>query len=182
MVDIGVPYRDIEKELYNIKYLLITHAHSDHINRTTLESLKKHFPRITIISNYEVHQLHRVHKISADNIPIKFKDYSFTPFQCEHDVICQGYVWQHKGSNIIYATDTSTLKHAPKLKYDWLFLESNHDEKKLEQVRSERAGAYSPYLSAKRHLSTQESKKFYYLNRKDRDSQWIELHKSSRFY
>ena len=181
MVDIGVSYKEIEKELYNIKYLLITHAHSDHINKTSLESLKKYFPRITIIGNYEVHQLHRVHKISG-NIPLKFKDYTFTPFECEHDVVCQGYVWKYQGLDIIYATDTSSMKHAPKLKYDYFFLESNHDEKKLEQVRSERAGAYSPYLSAKRHLSTQEAKKFYYLNRKSRDSEWIELHKSNRFY
>lgn len=182
MVDIGIPYREIEKALYKVKYLLITHAHSDHINKKTLERLKQKFPRITVIGNYEVHQLHRVHKVSVDGVPIRFKDYTFTPFKCEHDVVCQGFTWRHGGNDILYATDTYSMKHAPKIKYDYMFLESNHDEKKLDLVRSERSGTYSPFLSAKRHLSTQQAKTFYYLNRKDRESEWIELHKSRRFY
>ena len=36
MFDVGVPYSKIRKYLYNIKYLFISHAHSDHINNLSL--------------------------------------------------------------------------------------------------------------------------------------------------
>ena len=80
-----------------------------------------------------------------------------------------------KGIEIIYATDTSSLELAPKKKYDYLFLESNHDEAKLEEVRDKMSGNYSPYLSGKRHLSTQQAKAFWYMYRKSADSELIEL-------
>jgi hypothetical protein len=74
------------------------------------------------------------------------------------------------------------LENAPAGPYDYLFIESNHDEQKLEAVRNEQRGGYNPYLSGKRHLSTQQAKAFFYLNRRNQDSQFIELHQSSRFY
>lgn len=182
MVDCGVAFNTIKEYLYKIKYLLITHIHTDHVNETTLMKIKKEFPRIKIIGNHEVHQMHRVDVISNNRYPITFKDYSFTPFECVHDVVTQGFVWEYEGKKIIYATDTSSLEFAIGEKYDYLFLESNHDAKRLEQIRDERNGSYSPYLSAKRHLSTQDCRTFYYLNRRSKDSELIELHKSERFY
>lgn len=182
MVDCGVPFKEIEEYLYDIRYLLLTHSHSDHINKTTLNRIKKRFPRIAIIGNYEVHLLHRVNHISNNGFDVELKNYTFTPFECVHDVVTQGFTWKYKGHDIIYATDTASLEHAPRKKYDYLFLESNHDIKKLEKVRAERDGSYSPYLSAMRHLSTKDCKTFYYLNRKSRESELIELHQSKRFY
>lgn len=182
MVDCGVAFNAIKEDLYKIKYLLITHIHTDHINETTLTRIKKEFPRIKIIGNHEVHQVHRVDVISNNDYPIKTKDYTFIPFKLVHDVVTQGFVWDYKDFKIIYAIDTASLENAPTDKYDYLFLESNHDAKRLEQVRAERNGSYSPYLSAKRHLSTQDCRTFYYLNRRSRDSELIELHKSERFY
>ena len=182
MVDCGVAFSKIKKKLYKIRYLLLTHVHTDHINKSTLEKIKKHFPRITIIGNYEVHQVYEVHIISNSGYIPKIKDYKFLPFDCFHDVVTQGFAWEYKDKKIIYATDTASLRNAPKYKYDYLFLESNHDSKLIEKIRGTRKGSYSPYLSAKRHLSTQDCREFYYLNRKDKDSELIELHKSSKFY
>ena len=45
MVDCGVPFKDIEEDLYTMKYILLTHIHSDHINRTTLTKNKKEVPK-----------------------------------------------------------------------------------------------------------------------------------------
>src|SRR5690625_3769344 len=182
MVDSGVPFKNIKNHLYDIKYLLLTHIHSDHIRETTLNSIKSLFPRITIIGNYEVHQMFDVDIICNAGYKVETDDYTFTPFDCVHDVVTYGFTWEYEGKSIIYATDTSTLEHAPKGPYDYLFIESNHCEKKLDLVMGDNKGGYNPYLSGKRHLSTQESKLFYYLNRRDRGSEWIELHKSSRFY
>jgi hypothetical protein len=182
MVDCGVPFSHIKAELYEIKYLLITHIHNDHLKTNTLEKIFEQFPRIQVIGNYEVHQAYNVNHIANADFEIETEDYIFTPFKCVHDVECYGYTWNYEGNEIIYATDTSTLEHAPKKKYDFFFLESNHDEAKLEEVRNKHKGSYSPYLSGKRHLSTQQAKAFYYTYRNSLDSEFIELHKSSRFY
>ena len=182
MVDCGVPFSKIKNELYSIKYLLFTHVHTDHMNIKTIQQIAENFPRITMIGNYEVHDAYNCNMIANAGFDVVTDDYTFTPFECVHDVVCYGYTWDFEGNRIIYATDTSTLEHAPAGKYDFLFLESNHDEYKLEQVRHEQRGGYNPYVSGKRHLSTQQAKSFYYLHRKDKDSQFIELHQSSRFY
>ena len=182
MVDCGVPFSKIKSELYTIKYLLFTHVHTDHMKIQTIQQVAENFPRITMIGNYETHDVFNCNIIANAGFDVVTDDYTFTPFECVHDVVCYGYTWDFEGNKIIYATDTSTLENAPAGKYDFLFLESNHDEYKLEQVKHEQRGGYNPYVSGKRHLSTQQAKAFYYLNRKDTDSQFIELHQSSRFY
>lgn len=182
MVDCGVPFKEIKEELYTIKYLIITHVHSDHMNLKTLEQICGKFPRIKIIGNYEVHNAWNCNFIANADFQIETEDYIFYPFECFHDVLVYGYTWNFKGQEIIYATDTSSLENAPKMKFDFFFIESNHDEEKLEAVRNENKGSYNPYLSGKRHLSTQQAKAFFYMNRKTQDSKLIELHQSARFY
>lgn len=182
MVDCGVPFNSIKEFLYDVKYLLLTHIHVDHIRGTTLRNIRKLFPKITIIGNYEVHQLFGVDEIANGGFPIETEDYTFIPFECEHNVITHGFTWMFEDKSIIYATDTSSMEHAPDEKYDYLFIESNHDEYKLEQAMNQVKGNYNPYLSGKRHLSTQQAKTFYYTHRRNRDSEFIELHKSERFY
>lgn len=168
--------------MYEIKYLLLTHIHSDHVRPATLKSIKQLFPKIKIIGNYEVHQSFGVHTIANSGFEIITEDYIFKPFECIHDVLTYGFTWKFEEMDIIYATDTSSMENAPKIKYDYIFIESNHDEVKLEQVIGQAKGSYNPYLSSKRHLSTQQAKAFYYTHRRNRESEFIELHKSSRFY
>jgi len=182
MVDCGVPFGKIKDDLYEIKYLLITHIHQDHLNKKTVQQIAENFPRIKIIGNYEVHNSYNCNVIANAGFTIETDDYSFYPFENVHDVLCYGYTWTFEGQEIIYATDTSTLENAPAKKYDFMFLESNHDEAKLEAVRDENRGSYNPFLSGKRHLSTQQAKAFFYLNRRNQHSQFIELHQSARFY
>jgi phosphoribosyl 1,2-cyclic phosphodiesterase len=183
MVDCGVSFKLIKEDLYNVKYLLITHTHLDHVNENTFQVIMKRFPTITIIGNYEVHSRYNCNIIANAGFEIVTDDYIFMPFLCEHDVLTYGYTWQGpQKKEIIYCTDTGTLKNAPVKKYDYFFLESNHDEAKLEAIQGQQKGSYNPYLSGKRHLSTQAAKTFYYMNRRSKESELIELHKSQRFY
>jgi ribonuclease BN (tRNA processing enzyme) len=182
MVDCGVPFSKIKDDLYDVKYLLITHTHSDHMNLKTLQHIATKFPRICIIGNYEVHGMYNCNIIANAGFKIVTDDYVFHPFELFHDVLCYGYTWQKNGQRIIYATDTSSMRNAPAHKYDYFFIESNHDEAKLEEVRNQKKGSYNPYLSGKRHLSTQQAKAFFYTHRKSPESQFIELHQSKRFY
>ncbi|EAG9637250.1 hypothetical protein D4C29_14760 [Listeria monocytogenes] len=182
MIDCGVPFKRIKEHLYDINYLLLTHIHSDHINSSTLENIRKLFPKITVIGNYQIAQIYDIDIIGNSGYTIRLPSFEVTPFECFHDVVTQGYTWCVDGKNIIYATDTSSLENAPSLKFDYLFLESNHDEKKLEMARNKSKYGYDPYKGGKRHLSTQQCKTFHYLNRRNKESQLIELHKSERFY
>lgn len=183
MVDCGVSFNKIKEHLYDIKYLLLTHIHSDHVKPSTLSKIKELFPTIIIIGNYEVHHTYETDRIANAGYDVVTDDYDFKPFECVHDVVTYGFTWTYEYKSIIYATDTSSMKHAPTGKYDYIFIESNHAEKKLELAANNQSKAgYNPYLSGKRHLSTEQAKAFYYTNRKDRDSEFIELHRSSRFY
>lgn len=183
MVDCGIAFKRMKDYLYDTKYLLITHIHSDHVKPSTLKRIKKEFPHITVISNYEVAQYYEVDIIINAGYLMDIGDYTFEAFECVHDVVTYGYVWQFEGNEIIYATDTSSLEHAPKKQYDYLFLESNYDIAKLEMARGKtKTYGYDPYASGLRHLSTKDCKTFYYMYRRNRDSELIELHKSERFY
>src|SRR6478609_6610922 len=123
MLDCGVPFNKIKEDLYGIKYLIITHTHSDHLNIKTLQQIASHFPRICIIGNYEVHAAYNCNIIANAGFDIETDDYIFYPFENFHDVLCYGYCWAKDGMEIIYSTDTSSLNNAPIKKYDYLFLE-----------------------------------------------------------
>lgn len=181
MIDCGISYQKMKDELYKCKVLFITHIHSDHLKMRTFNQIKKHHKHLKVIANYQVAELVDVDKIS--NIkPIQTKDWKLIPFIVPHDAICQGLVVEFKnGTKIIYVTDSAGNKDWLQGKYDYLFIESNHDETLLSQIDVKKYG-YDVINNSKRHTSKQESKAFYYLNRKDKNSKWIELHKSGRFY
>lgn len=184
MFDCGIPYSKVRKHLYEIKYLFITHRHSDHLNTNAFHKITKEFPRIKVIANWDVAYIVPVDEIVGDDTEIKLKDRTIQSFLCPHDVPCHGFVITQKGKSLIYATDTTTLEYAPVQKYDYIFIESNHDENKIRAIQntSKKLYGYDAWQGAMRHLSTQQSKAFYYMNRRDEDSEWIELHKSMRFY
>lgn len=187
MVDCGLPYLAIKDKLYDVDILLITHKHSDHIVASTYKKIRQNFPNITVIANYEVAYLYDVDIVCNENVPVSYGGYEFIPFRGEHgDVLCYGYTWKFEDLEIIYATDMSNFDLAPDKQYDYLFLESNHDEHKLNAIESYYKGkkkyGYDVYASSMRHCSTQRCKGFYYTHRKSKESPLIELHISSRFY
>ena len=184
LFECGIPFSRLKDYLYGVRYLFITHAHTDHLNVKTYNSIRNNFPRIETIGNWDVGKKVLLDHLIGDSTEIEFKDRSVKSFLCPHDIPCHGFVVQIDGLNMMYATDTSTLENAPKLKYDYMFIESNHDENKIKQIQNNarKKYGYDAWRSALRHLSTQQSKAFYYVNRRSENSRWIELHKSERFY
>jgi len=184
MFDCGLPYAHMKEELYNCDALLITHAHTDHIKPSTFTKIRTDFPNIKIYANYDVaYQFENITNIINEGIPFHVYHWLITPFECSHDIPCHGFVMQQPNLNVIYATDTSSLDNALKIKYDYLFLESNYDEDKLNMIaKTYETRGYDPWIQAHRHLSNQQCRTFYYLNRKSKSSKLIELHQSKRFY
>lgn len=184
MIDCGVPFSKIRQKLYKIRYLIVTHVHSDHLNTKTFHTIIKEFPRIKTIANWHVGYKIPINLTVGSETVLTFKDRTIQAFDCVHDVPTSGFVIAKGDIKIIYATDTNSLENAPDIKYDYFFLESNHDESKIEAIRtsSKKLYGYDAWKGAMRHLSTQKAKAFYYTHRKDKDSLWEELHKSERFY
>lgn len=180
MIDCGLPYNKMKEELYKCKVLFITHIHTDHLRMKTYMNIIKYHRNIKIIGNWQVAERVRVDIISNVN-PIKTKNWILQPFEVKHNVITQGFTLKTKDKDLIYVTDSAGTENWIKGKYDYLFIESNHDDVKLNSVKKSDYH-YDYFNSAKRHTSLQESKAFYYMNRKSKDSKWIELHKSDRFY
>lgn len=183
MFDCGIPFGKMKEDLYLVDTLLITHSHGDHIKASTLDRIRKEFPLIKIYANAHVAYQYTVDKVIG-TCPFKLKgDRKIVPFEGLHDVPVTGFIVQMKGLNILYMTDTARVDLPGEIPLDYIFLESNFDERKLkeESKRYKRHG-YDPYLSVTRHLSTQKCKEFYYVHRRDENSVLVELHQSGRFY
>ena len=183
MFDCGIAFNKMKTDLYKVDTLLITHAHSDHIKPSTFERIRKEFPSITICANADVAYRYDV-DIVVGGKPFKLRKHrTVIPFEGVHDVPVTGYILQMKGLNILYMTDTAKVTAPDDIPLDYVFLESNFDERKLkEQAKRYRRHGYDPYLSVTRHLSTQKCKEFYFVHRRNEDSKLIELHQSHRFY
>lgn len=183
MFDCGIPYKDMKEELYKVDSLFITHSHSDHVKPATLAAIHKDFPRIKVYANANVaYQFDVDVVVGTAKIKLK-KNRVVIPFDGVHDVPVTGYIIQMKGMNILYMTDTSVIKMPEDLPLDYVFLESNYDETKLRTMAKQyKRHGYNPLESSLRHLSTQKCKEFYFVHRRNKDSQLIELHMSHRFY
>lgn len=183
MVDCGLPFKKIQPYLYDIDYLLITHIHGDHIKESTLNRIKKMFPKITIIANHEVHQLYGVDIVANAGFPIVTKEYTFYPFEVKHDVLCYGYRFEMLDLEILYVTDAAELpEFSEDYKVDIFFLESNHDPVKVQQAAQFGKSSYHAIYGSSRHLSHDQAKLFYFMHRRSKDSLWEILHKSEKFY
>lgn len=182
MIDCGIPFSRMRKELLKCKYLFITHKHTDHLNKTTFKKIRAVFPKIIIIANWQVAMEVDVDIICNEGYPVDLELYTLVPFKVEHDVLCYGLYFLCNGYDVLYSTDLASTDTLPDLKFDYIFLESNYRDDLIKQVINERHGRYMPYLNTTtRHLSSNDSLAYYIMHRKSKESKYIELHKSKRF-
>jgi len=191
MIDCGIAFSKMKEELYKCQYLLITHDHLDHVKPAVLNQIVEQFPNIEIYSTYKVARINdAVTAINTDYLPIWLAKASCNMWAIPvpHNTLCFGYVLQFEDLDVLYATDLKnpkelvTFSERSGIRYDYTFLEANYDETKLRLLGDEWHGQYNAYVdSSERHLSKDQSLKFYAKYRKE-GGEYIELHKSTRFY
>lgn len=184
LFDVGLPYRKIRDELYLVDYILISHRHQDHFKEKVLRKIKQEFPYIKVASNYDVAQRSDCVDIIFNNgYAFRMGTIVFYPFKTIHDVPGSGYVFNLKGKDIVFCTDTKNYSNIPNLRYDYMFLESNYDKNVLQTIAKKGRKGYFQYINSyNRHSSKQHCLATYYEYRKSEDSVLVELHKSERFY
>lgn len=182
MIDCGIAYNRLHEALYKVNTLLITHTHSDHIKVPTFNKIRKEFPRIQVYGNSDVAYQYKVDHIIGTT-KFRVPGAVVIPYEGMHDVPVTYFIIRTKDLNIFYATDTCRVENPDHYPIDYMFLESNYDERKLKELAKQyKSHGYDPLLSNIRHLSTQKCKEFYYVNRRNAESPLIELHMSKRFY
>lgn len=142
LIDIGISYlqvqnalKDIDVQMSNLDFILITHTHNDHIKG--LASLLKKTNIILysspsiydkLSSNIEIKNYH-LFELSFD-----YKGINIEAFSLSHDVECYGFLIRYNEKELVYITDTGYLN---KRYYDLLsnkhvyIIEANHDERML---------------------------------------------------
>lgn len=184
LVDCGVPFERIAPYINGVNYVLLTHIHSDHVNKETLESIKQLYPHIAVIGNREVHERFGVtHVITPGGFGLKMPHYVFEGIELSHSVMTTGFTWRDRGKDILFCVDTANLDNVPRRTYDYMFLESNYDAELIHDIEAwielRKRMRLTEY---RRHLSRQEAQNFFQQHRNTDHSVLIELHQSDTFY
>lgn len=179
LLDCGLGVKKLMPYLTNVRHLFITHRHGDHLNLAVLKNIaKKISPSIIrhgLHVNSDCYQLicdkepelaemietERLTTSSYLEFEVKGTKYEVTTYPLYHDVENQGFVIKKNGKTLIHATDTSTMRDAPKGQYDIILVEGNYDESKLiEYLQSD--DRETRYRAARnlRHLSIQAHENF----------------------
>lgn len=142
MLDIGVNFVKIKPYIRDLKLLLLTHRHQDHINRKTLQKLIYEMPTLKIVCGEWIVQLLIDLGVSKKNIYVlkinkkyDLGKYIIEPVEAIHDVPNCGYKIIIKATNykIFHITDTSSLDGIEAKGFDMFSIESNYNEELLEQ-------------------------------------------------
>lgn len=133
---IGIDYE-------NIKAVLLTHQHTDHISQLKLFQSRPIFAPFLLAESYR----------QVDVIPYEdfmIGDFRILPIPLSHDSeITVGYVISSREEKLVYITDTGYIRkqdHKWLRNADYYIFESNHDVELLMKTRR-------PYLVKQRILS-----------------------------
>lgn len=180
LIDCGVPYCRLSAFADKIKYIFLTHRHSDHLNTSTIRRLCTEHPGIRLIYNgYLMSTLYKdcsdfIYKSSFITEPNKWYQVGRLTFESEmliHDVpncAWKIFIKTESGTfKVIYATDTNSLEHIKAKGYDLYLIEANYDKDEIIKRMKEKI-ACGGYMYEDRvlktHLSKQQADEWLYKN------------------
>lgn len=183
MIDIGLGYRTLKKEVHRASAIFVTHEHGDHLNMSALKGIINNRPAIVSRGLYLNESTKKKAQSKAANLASEIestrritsddnwstvvhgrngKTYTVESYPLAHDVENQGFIITNdEGETLIHATDTQTMKHAPNRIYDYLLIEGNWDEDKfIDAVMSDDPNERFRATHNLRHLSVQSMESF----------------------
>ena len=150
VIDVGLPFTTLKSKLLTASAILITHRHGDHLKLPNINQLvieRPWFVKYRVYTNQNVvdkiHETKNLTNVTIDENNIigensaftikgKSQTYKVKTFKLVHDVPNQGFVIENEnGETLIYATDTETMEFAPNEKFDYILVEGNYDEDKI---------------------------------------------------
>lgn len=159
-VDMGVPLKRVKESLQrihhsldDIKGILITHEHCDHINTLSLMP-----PTIPVFAGLGTLSDHFTP--IENETPFQLGDFVIFPLSTSHDATNpMGFLISHEGEKLVYITDTGYVPEED-LPFiadaDYYIFESNHDYRML--MASKRPAILKKRIHSDRgHLSNAES-------------------------
>ena len=189
LLDIGVNFKKIQPYIKDIKLVLLTHVHGDHLNKNTLKKLLYERPTIKIVCCFWL--VDELLKIGIDKKSIYVLElekkydlgkYIIEPIPAIHDKPNCGYKIMIKENNykIFHITDTNSIDHIIAKDYNLYMIEANYtDEEELEnRIKQDYDNglAFSHYERVKKtHLS--QLKAYNWLQKNmNKNSEFVFLH------
>ena len=185
LIDCGVSLKALKDVYKELKIVLLTHEHGDHINKTTIKRLAQERPTMRFGCCEWLVPILLECNVSKRNIDVyeigKIYDYGafkLSPIRLYHNVLNCGYRLFFGGKKAIYATDTGHLKGITAKDYDLYLIEANYTEKDLDERIAAKmvAGQFCYELNvAERHLSHEQASEFLLANM-GKHSEYVFLH------
>lgn len=185
LIDCGVTFKALKGVYKDLQIVLLTHEHSDHINKTTVRKLAEERPTLRFgCCEWLVNDLVTagVPKQSIDVLEIgkiyDYKAFKVSPVKLYHNVPNCGYRLFTNGEKGIYATDTGHLQGITAKGYDLYMIEANYTDDDLQERINAKleAGEYCYELNvANRHLSHEQASEWLMDNMNEK-SEYVFLH------
>lgn len=188
MVDFGVSYKYLVGHLTDVKYILLTHCHSDHYRQATLKRLVKELPNVVILCGLwfkpilECLEMPSTVKIiyCEPNKWYKIGNVMFCGVPLFHDVLNFGWRIVVNGQKIFHATDTVKLDGISAIGYSLYAVEAHHITSIIDKTIEDKqnAGLFCYEVGSKKsHLSEEDCDKWISENRGEY-SEVLKLHYS----
>lgn len=166
LFDCGIAFKHLEDVIDNIKLILLTHEHSDHINVSTLKKLINTHNTKCVAPMYlkeKLDGINGINLVSTDTI-IETKKYVIKIFDTFHDVPNVAYFVHNKETKVnhFHATDTFQIPVVSE-EIDSISIETNYCEDEIQKLIEQdiNDNKYCHYIrSQKNHLSVQKALKF----------------------
>jgi len=169
MIDAGLPYLKIKDKVKDIKYVLLTHIHGDHFNKSTIRKLVVEINPIFICGEWLHDELLNI--VKPENILVyefgrvfQILDYKIAMVEAYHDVLnCGWRIMDKKGHKHLHITDTNTLDGIEDKNYDSASIECNHEiNKAMELIDEAKENSEFSHLTnaIRNHLSVDKTIRF----------------------
>lgn len=187
LIDCGIAYKKLKPFVKDLNLVLLTHIHSDHLNKSTIKKLASERPTLRFgcgewlvqellncgvkIENIDLYKPGKIYNYN-DIIKIKIE-------LTTHDVPNCCYFIKINNKQVFYATDTCTLDGIEAKDYDLYLVEANYlDDNELENriKQHQEKGEFSYESRVKKtHLSQVKAWEWLLENKKE-DSIYVFMH------